>query len=104
MDAASGCVPTFCRWLVPGDQLLGTAPESLGAIAVRAQYERGRDYRGIRNVCSGAYYLLEGTFVEHGRVFLRVGVVAGLILSVLQVFPTGDLHGKYMARQQPVTT
>lgn len=52
----------------------------------------------------GAYYLLDGKFMEQGRVFLRVGVTAGLIFSVLQVFPTGDLHGKYMARTQPVTT
>ena len=52
----------------------------------------------------GAYYLLENTFVEQGRIFLRVGVIAGMIFSILQVFPTGDLHGKYMARNQPVTT
>jgi len=52
----------------------------------------------------GAYYLLEGTFADHGRVFVRVGVIAGVIFSTLQIFPTGDLHGKYMARHQPVTT
>jgi cytochrome bd ubiquinol oxidase subunit I len=52
----------------------------------------------------GAYYLLEGKFTEHGRVFLRVGVIAGLIFSILQIFPTGDLHGRFMARHQPVTT
>src|SRR5579871_2265830 len=52
----------------------------------------------------GAYYLLEGKFTEHARVFVRVGVIAGLIFSALQIFPTGDLHGKYMARYQPVTT
>src|SRR6266571_145351 len=52
----------------------------------------------------GAFYLLEGKFVEHARVFVRVGVIAGVIFSALQIFPTGDLHGKYMARYQPVTT
>ncbi|HLJ26670.1 MAG TPA: cytochrome ubiquinol oxidase subunit I [Candidatus Angelobacter sp.] len=52
----------------------------------------------------GAYYLLEGKFAEQGRIFLRVGVIAGLIFSILQIFPTGDLHGKYMARNQPATT
>ena len=52
----------------------------------------------------GAYYLLDGKFEEHGRVFLRVGVVAGLIFTILQIFPTGDLHGRYMAENQPVTT
>jgi cytochrome d ubiquinol oxidase subunit I len=49
----------------------------------------------------GAYYLLEGTFADHARVFVRVGVIAGFIFSALQIFPTGDLHGKYMARHQP---
>src|SRR6478672_1023592 len=52
----------------------------------------------------GAYYLLEGKFVEHARVFVRVGVIAGVIFSALQIFPTGDLHGRYMARHQPITT
>jgi cytochrome d ubiquinol oxidase subunit I len=52
----------------------------------------------------GAYYLLEGKFAEYGRVFLRVGVISGTIFSLLQVFPTGDLHGKFMARHQPATT
>jgi cytochrome d ubiquinol oxidase subunit I len=53
---------------------------------------------------TGAYYLLDGSFTEHARIFLRVGVVFGLLASVAQIFPTGDLHGRYMARHQPVTT
>jgi len=52
----------------------------------------------------GAFYLLERKFVEHGRLFLRVGITAGLIFTVFQIFPSGDLQGKYMAAQQPVTT
>ena len=52
----------------------------------------------------GAYYLLENRFVEYGRAFLKLGVIVGIIVCVLQIFPTGDLHGKYMARHQPVTT
>jgi cytochrome d ubiquinol oxidase subunit I len=52
----------------------------------------------------GAFYLLENKFVEYGRVFLRVSVIVGVITCVLQIFPTGDLHGKYMAKHQPVTT
>jgi cytochrome bd ubiquinol oxidase subunit I len=52
----------------------------------------------------GAYYLLEDKFADFGRTFLRVGVVAGVIASIAQIFPTGDLHGKYMAKHQPVTT
>jgi cytochrome bd ubiquinol oxidase subunit I len=52
----------------------------------------------------GAFYLLEEKFIDYGRIFLRVGVIAGLIFCTLQIFPTGDLHGKYMAYHQPVTT
>jgi len=48
----------------------------------------------------GAFYLLEGRNQEFGRIFLKVGVVAGLISSVLIIFPTGDLHGKYVAHNQ----
>src|SRR5208283_3001639 len=51
----------------------------------------------------GAFYLLWGKFVEYGRIFLRVGVVAGLIFSVLQLFPTGDGQGRMVASNQPVT-
>src|SRR5206468_6597499 len=48
----------------------------------------------------GAFYLLQQKFVKHARIFLRVGVVAGIAASLWQVFPSGDLHGKYMARNQ----
>ncbi len=51
----------------------------------------------------GAFYLLWGKFEEHGRIFLRVGVTAGLIFSVLQLFPTGDGQGRLLATNQPVT-
>lgn len=52
----------------------------------------------------GAYYILQGKFVEYGRVFLRLGVIAGIIVCVVQIFPTGDLHGRMLAKYQPVTT
>jgi cytochrome bd ubiquinol oxidase subunit I len=53
-------------------------------------------------MCSlGAFYVLENRFAEHGQIFLRIGVVAGVIASVAQIFPTGDLHGRYMAKHQP---
>ena len=52
----------------------------------------------------GAYYLLEGKFVEEGRAFLRLAVIVGIIACAVQIFPTGDLHGKYMAKYQPATT
>jgi len=49
----------------------------------------------------GALYLLQGREGPYGRIFLRLGVIAGIISCTLQVFPTGDLHGKYMAKNQP---
>jgi cytochrome bd ubiquinol oxidase subunit I len=49
----------------------------------------------------GAFYILENRFPEHGRVFLKTGVIAGLISCATQIFPTGDLHGRYMAKLQP---
>jgi cytochrome bd ubiquinol oxidase subunit I len=53
-------------------------------------------------VCAvGALYLLENKSVEHARVFLRVGVIAGCISCIAQIFPTGDLQGRYMAKHQP---
>jgi cytochrome d ubiquinol oxidase subunit I len=51
----------------------------------------------------GAYYLLERTFADHARIFVRIGVLAGLLASALQIFPTGDVHGRYVARYQPAT-
>ncbi len=38
---------------------------------------------------------------NYGRTFLKVGVIAGAIASILIIFPTGDLHGKYVAHNQP---
>jgi len=53
-------------------------------------------------MCSvGAFYVLENRFAEQARIFLRVGVIAGLISCITQIFPTGDLHGRYMAKHQP---
>ncbi|MDE3186436.1 MAG: cytochrome ubiquinol oxidase subunit I [Acidobacteriota bacterium] len=56
---------------------------------------------------TGAFYLLEGRFTEcgcdYGHIFTKVGVIAGLISTVLIIFPTGDLHGKYVARNQPAS-
>ena len=49
----------------------------------------------------GAFYVLEDRFSDYGKVFLRVGVIAGLLSCCAQIFPTGDLQGKYTARHQP---
>ncbi len=51
----------------------------------------------------GAYYLLNAKHAEQGRIFLRLGIVAALIFSLLQAFPTGDSQGKMVAQHQPVT-
>ena len=49
----------------------------------------------------GAFYLLDGRNVDYARIFLKVAVIVGVIASILIIFPTGDLHGKYVARHQP---
>ena len=49
----------------------------------------------------GAFYILENKFSDYGKVFVRVGVIVGVISCVTQIFPTGDLHGRYMAKHQP---
>ena len=49
----------------------------------------------------GAFYLLEGRRENYARIFLKVGVIAGVISSILIIFPTGDLAGKYVAQNQP---
>jgi cytochrome d ubiquinol oxidase subunit I len=51
----------------------------------------------------GAYYILEDVHHDQGRRFLRVGVTAGLVSSVLVAFPTGDRQAKLVARHQPVS-
>ena len=49
----------------------------------------------------GALYVLQGRDGNYGRTFLKVGVTAALLSSAAQIFPTGDLHGKYLAKHQP---
>lgn len=51
----------------------------------------------------GAFYLLSKQHHEHGRMFVRIGVIAALVFSLIQAFPTGDGQGKMLARHQPVT-
>src|SRR6476661_3239327 len=51
----------------------------------------------------GAFYLLWGKFLEFGRIFVRTGVAAVLIFSVLQLFPTGDRQGLLIAQHQAGT-
>jgi len=52
---------------------------------------------------TGAFYMLEDRFREYGRIFLKLGVTVGVVACIAIIFPTGDLHGKYVARHQPVS-
>ncbi len=51
----------------------------------------------------GAFYLLGERHVDYGRIFVRLGVIAGTAASILMLFPTGDGQGKNIAVYQPVT-
>lgn len=51
----------------------------------------------------GAFYLISGRHERHGRTFVRTGVLVGAIAAVVQLFPTGDVQGKMVARHQPTT-
>ena len=42
-------------------------------------------------------------FIDEGKAFLRVAVIAGVIACIVQIFPTGDLHGYMTAAHQPAT-
>ena len=50
----------------------------------------------------GAYYLLSRRNIEYGRLFVTLGVIVGLIASIIQLYPSGDLEGSQVARYQPV--
>lgn len=51
----------------------------------------------------GAFYLLSNKHHVFGKLFLKIGVMFGLVSSVLVAFPTGDLVAKNMVKHQPVT-
>ncbi|EGV44914.2 cytochrome ubiquinol oxidase subunit I [Bizionia argentinensis JUB59] len=50
----------------------------------------------------GAFYLLSNKHNEFGKLFVKTGVIFGLISSLLVAFPTGDLLAKNVAEHQPV--
>ena len=50
---------------------------------------------------TGAFYLLDRKHEEFGRMFVKIGVITGLIACVVQIFPTGDMQGRDVARYQP---
>jgi cytochrome bd ubiquinol oxidase subunit I len=50
----------------------------------------------------GAYYLLSHRFEDEGRVCVKVGVVSGLVFSLVSLFPTGAMNGEQVTRYQPI--
>jgi cytochrome d ubiquinol oxidase subunit I len=52
---------------------------------------------------TGAFYLLISKQPQYGRIFVRLGVIAGMAATILMIFPTGDGQGKMVAQNQPVT-
>ncbi len=55
-------------------------------------------------VCAvAAFWLLRREHADIARVSLSVGVVAGLVSSIVVAFPTGHLQGRMVAAHQPVT-
>jgi cytochrome d ubiquinol oxidase subunit I len=49
----------------------------------------------------GAYYLLARQHTDFGRLFVTVGVSVGLIASIVQLWPSGDMEGRQVAVYQP---
>ncbi|HEV3156066.1 MAG TPA: cytochrome ubiquinol oxidase subunit I [Candidatus Baltobacteraceae bacterium] len=50
----------------------------------------------------GAFYLLARRDESFGRRFVRTGVCAGLIFSLIVIFPTGDRNGADVTAYQPI--
>ncbi|HEX7734527.1 MAG TPA: cytochrome ubiquinol oxidase subunit I [Ktedonobacteraceae bacterium] len=50
----------------------------------------------------GAYYVLARQHQAYGRIFLAMGVIVGLLASLFQLWPSGDLSGRQVASMQPV--
>src|SRR5258708_35898839 len=49
----------------------------------------------------GAYYLLEKRDLDYGRMFVTLGVIAGVISSIFQIYPSGDMEGLQVTKYQP---
>ena len=50
----------------------------------------------------GAYYLLVKQHTDYGQLFITLGMIVGLIASMIQLFPSGDLEGQQVSTNQPV--
>jgi cytochrome bd ubiquinol oxidase subunit I len=49
----------------------------------------------------GAFYLLSKQHNDYGRIFVTLGVTVGLIASIIQLYPSGDLEGQQVTNYQP---
>lgn len=50
----------------------------------------------------GAFYILSGRHLAHAQTYLRTGVVAGAIASVLMISPTGHESARQVFEYQPI--
>ena len=50
----------------------------------------------------GAYYLLSRKFEDAGRLSVKVGVISGLVFSLISLFPTGAMNGENVTKYQPI--
>ena len=50
---------------------------------------------------TGAYYLLSNKHLDFARLTIRFGIATGIVFSLLQLFPTGDMNGANVTRFQP---
>jgi cytochrome d ubiquinol oxidase subunit I len=51
----------------------------------------------------GAFYLLNQRHEEHARTFVRLGVIAGCLASILLLMPTGHGQNLMIVKHQPAT-
>jgi cytochrome d ubiquinol oxidase subunit I len=54
-------------------------------------------------VAVAAYWTLMRKHEEHSRLVLKIGVIVGLVATLVQLFPTGDQQGKLVAEHQRPT-
>jgi len=51
----------------------------------------------------GAFYILRNKNLEYGKLFLKTGILFGLVSSLVVAFPTGDWNAKNVVKHQPAT-
>src|SRR5215210_6612944 len=51
----------------------------------------------------GAFYVLGRRHEEYGRIFLKVGVTVGVLVSLWMLFPSAHFNSEQVAKHQPVS-